>query len=97
MKKKRLLVIIFTLLFVLSLIFTFSFISANINHECIGKECQICEEIDTCEDFLKAAACTTVAAAAVTAVRKFGIVALPFFGDRVDNSTLISLKVKLSN
>lgn len=97
MKKKRIIAAILTLLFVLSLIFTFSFIGINANHECVGEECPICAEIKSCEDFLKTASAAAAIVTAAVAVHKFGIVALPYFYDKAENISLITLKVKLSN
>lgn len=97
MKKKRIIAVIFAVLFALSLIFTFSFIFANANHECVGDECPICAEIQSCEDFLKSVTTVAVVAATAVVVHKFGIIALPSLKGRADNTSLISLKVKLSN
>lgn len=97
MKRKRIIVIILTVLFLLSLIFTSLYVYANAEHECIGEGCPVCAEIQSCEDFLKSAAAAMTVAAVILAVHKTGIVSLPFFYDRVYNTSLITLKVKLSN
>lgn len=97
MKKKRIIIIILTVLFALSVIFTFSFICANADHDCVGEDCPVCAEIQSCEDFLKTVAATASVAVAAIVVCKEGIVALPFFYDRAYNTSLITLKVKLSN
>lgn len=96
-KRRRIIAILLSILFVLSVIFTLSFIAAEADHECIGDECPICAEIQSCEDFLKTVSVAAAVFAVVSAVSKFGAVALPYFKSRAEATTLVSLKVKLSN
>jgi len=96
-KHRRILFILLSILFVLTVVFALSSTVAEADHECLGEGCPVCAEIDACEDLLKTAAIAADTVAVTEAVRKFGIVALHTFTGRVENTTLISLKVKLSN
>lgn len=96
-KKKRLIATLLTVMVIFVVLFSSLFIVENANHDCIGDDCPICYEISVCENTLKAVAYAFVyvGIAALFAVFTF---LSPFPKKNSNNSTsLVSLKVKLSN
>lgn len=49
---KRLAAVLLSVMFVLSLIFSFVFITSEADHECSGENCEICQLIDLCLDLI---------------------------------------------
>lgn len=96
-KKKRITALVLMILFVFITLFMTIFIAEEANHECIGDNCQICRQINFCENILKNISSGTAASAVISACFLFlyGVI-LPHCRNFCIN-TLVTLKVKLSN
>lgn len=50
--KSRLTAIILSLIIILSILFSVIYITGNINHECSGNNCNVCHNIEICEQVI---------------------------------------------
>ena len=80
-----------------AVLFSVAYIAEEVNHECTGAGCAVCQQISVCESLLKAVGGAALAAGAAAMVfsKQHGA-ALPC-AECVQTNTLISLKVKLSD
>ena len=95
--KKRISAVLIAMALVFAMLFFTFFIAAEADHDCVGEGCAVCCQISVCENVLKSVMCTLVMAAVFAAV---GFVA--FTLRNCENrdfyySSLVSLKVKLSD
>lgn len=96
-KKNRLLAIMLAVTVVFVVLFSTFFIAQNANHDCIGDDCPICYEISVCEVVLKTIGLASAVAILTAFVGTF-MLFLPSFTKRpASNTSLVTLKVKLSN
>lgn len=97
MARKRLVALAVGVIFCLTMVFSFAFVMAHADHDCIGEGCPVCREIAACLQTLRSG----TAAAGLIAVAVAGLLfALPAAAPVDHNGsrdTLITLKVKLSN
>lgn len=96
-KKKRLFAALLAVAVIFVVLFSAFFIAENANHYCVGDDCSICSQVTVCENVLR-----TIGSAAVTAlVAVFfgGFVSFltAFFKKTAYSTSLVTLKVKLSN
>ena len=95
--KKRFAAVIMCIMLVLS-IFTASFyIVSRAHHECTGQDCPICHEIQLCVQFLNTVGGAVIIAVVVLFTVHVLLIVLTSFRHVCQNSTLVSLKVKLSD
>ena len=94
---KRLSAVLLSVIFVLSLIFSFSFIVSEADHDCSGENCEICQLIDFCLDQI--AGYVPLVIACATAVAVYG-----YFSSRTvsllsdyKRTTQVMLKTRLNN
>lgn len=96
-KKTRIAAAMLAALVVFVMLFSASFIVAHADHDCEGENCPICEQLCACvKSFQRFAFAALIASAAVALVYACDI----RFGGKTFSfapSTLILLKVKLSN
>lgn len=96
-KEKRALSLVFAIAFVFSvLIFSF-YIEAEITHDCIGEDCPVCQHIHICERVLESISLGipfVMNAYFMYYISNAGLFASV---NIMPVSTLVSLKVKLSN
>ncbi|MEM5780099.1 MAG: hypothetical protein AAGU02_03005 [Lawsonibacter sp.] len=85
------------LLFCFAMAFSVFFIAAEANHDCTGEDCSICAEIRACTNVLGSAALVAAAAAACSTLPARRMQDQCCDGAEHNRSTLVSLKVKLSN
>ena len=95
-KRKRIIIMALTLLVAFVIFYSVFFIAAESHHNCIGKNCPICLQIQTFENILK----TIFPAATVTSISLM-LYAMLFIIKTHGTEpfvavTLISLKVKLT-
>ena len=97
MTKRRIVAAILGLLILVVMLSSSLFIIEHADHDCVGEDCPICEQICFCERMLK-----TLSLAVVAAVAIFVFAVSPHTDCRQAETiyvphTLVSLKVKLSN
>ena len=86
-----------TILFVFVMLFSHIFIIAEADHECSGEDCPICEIIAIVSDTIKGLSLIG-SAVVICAALVFGIVKSLYVNNEAQSvSSLITLKVKLSN
>ncbi len=86
-----------TVLFVFVMLFSHIFVIAEVDHECSGDDCPICEVIAIVSDKIKGLSLVG-SSAIICAAIIFYIVKTLFVGNEAKTvSSLITLKVKLSN
>ena len=97
MQSKRLKAIILVALFASFMLFFNAFAIAETNHDCAGEQCEICSVLEVVETTKKGIS-HVVIGTAITLVIVFAAVLCIFYCfKQIFSSTLISLKVKLSN
>lgn len=96
-KKTRLFAICLVSAICLVMLSSVCFLTACADHDCVGEECSICERIAACGTALKAFALMGIAAVTAAAVHNFAVTLSAAAGKRRGGTTLVSLKVKLSN
>lgn len=95
-KKNRFLAVLLTAAVVFVMLFSVLFIAMEADHDCTGEDCPICYQISVCENTLKSVG--QVVLLVVLAAFSDIFISLPSFSKRpADNTTLVTLKVKLSN
>ena len=96
-RKKRFLTMLIAAVLGAAVLFSVAYIAEEVNHECTGAGCAVCQQISVCESLLKAVSGAALAAGAVAMVfsKQHGA-ALPC-AECAQTNTLISLKVKLSD
>ncbi|WMI79815.1 hypothetical protein [Anaerotignum sp. MB30-C6] len=97
MKNKRLVAAFLALLLICTLFFSFFFVAAKSNHDCVDKGCSICQEIQFCIQTIRSIS-TVVTATTTLVITAFFLVRfiVPIV-QRMIIQTLVSLKVKLTN
>ena len=89
--------LILTVLFVFAMLFSHIFVIAEADHECSGEDCHICKIIAVVSDAIRSMSLVG-SAFFVCAANIFVIVKILFAEDEAKTvSSLITLKVKLSN
>lgn len=73
------------------------YIAVEANHTCSGEDCAICHQLQVCENLLKSIGLVGAAAVFVATVRYALCRVIPSCAELVRTSTLVSLKVKLSD
>lgn len=97
MTARRKTALILTILFVFVMLFSHIFVIAEADHECSGEDCPVCEIIVIVSDTVKGLSLIGSAAAICDAL-VFGIVKSLYVENEAQFvSSLITLKVKLSN
>ena len=96
-KKKRIISLAVAVAVLFVMLYSALFIAAEVDHDCVGENCQICYQISVCENTLKnlsLAVCAVAFAAAFTYTLCRSISAC---AEVAPSYTLVSLKVKLSD
>ena len=88
--------VIFSIIFICLVLFASCLIVAEYGHNCIGEDCQICTVVDAAQKLLQGAKVFAIATA-LYFVAKFYLSYILLFIKKYLYSSLISLKVKLSN
>lgn len=96
-KKIRFGAVILALMVVFVMLSSVSYIAAESHHDCVGDDCAICYHINVCENALKAAGYTVSFSVGAVALCCFAAAVVSIFNKVSDNTTLVSLKVKLTN
>ena len=95
--KKKIAAAIMCCMMVLSIFLASFYIVSKAHHECTGQDCPICHEIQLCNQFLNTVGGAAIIAVVVLFTVHELLIVLTSFSHLCQNSTLVSLKVKLSN
>ena len=96
MKKNEFLYFVLCLLICAGLVFSYSFIATEFNHECSAEECHICLEIEACLKAISDIACGVFAACTSIKVVLHILELCKAENKGRSVSTLVSLKIKLT-
>lgn len=95
--KKRVISVILAITFILTVLCFGVFITVESHHECSGEKCPVCCHISFCKSAIKTTALVVSTSGAATAFY-FSIFSESVFNiEDAVNSTLVTLKVKLSD
>lgn len=96
-KRNRRLAFLLALAACFIVLFSGLYIAAETNHDCIGEDCPVCYQISVCENTLETLGYAVVAILAAAGLT-FVVAECPAQPKTsLGSSTLITLKVKLSN
>lgn len=96
-KRKNLLALLLAAVVCFGMVVSLSFLAAEADHHCTGEDCWVCEQLQLCETHLRTL--PAAPSAATLAAVCLACFALAFFprDPREETTTLVSLRVKLSN
>lgn len=97
MASKRFKAIALTVLFASFMLFFNAFEIVESNHDCEGEHCEICRVLEVIEHTRKGLSFSVVCAIAAVAFVFAAVLCIVFGSKRIFSSTLITLKVKLSD
>lgn len=92
---KRYAAFIFSIVFIFATVFSVFYIAEEINHDCTGNDCPICECVHQAQQTLKNIGTGFAEAVIIVAAVVVLISLLLSFGDDLRNSSLISQKVRM--
>ena len=96
-KRNRLIASVLALTVVFVMLFSVCFVIAEADHDCIGEDCPICYQINICENTLRSIGFVSVSVIFAGFLGLF-VIATPTLSKKLAyNTSLVSLKVKLSN
>lgn len=97
MKSRRIKAIVLAVLFASFMILFNAFAIAETNHDCAGEQCEICRVLEVVETTKKSITYVAVSTAIALAVIFAAVSCIVYCFKQIFSSTLISLKVKLSD
>lgn len=96
-KRNRVLTVLLAAAVLFVMLSSVFFIAIEADHDCVGEDCPICYQISVCEHTLKSVGQTILVAILAGFIGIF-LISLPAFTKKLAyNTSLVSLKVKLSN
>lgn len=95
--KKRVITLILTALFCFAVLFSAVFIIAEAEHDCTGEHCSICYQLSSCENTIKTISLTGAVFAVAVYLMYLFLRSIAVYSNDGCISSLITLKVKLSN
>ncbi|MCD8196232.1 MAG: hypothetical protein LUE24_03565 [Lachnospiraceae bacterium] len=96
-EKNRAVAFILALAVLFVMFFSAFYITKNANHDCIGEDCPVCEQIAVCETTLYGISTVMQSGVAAVFIPALCILAAKTFYLFFFSDTLVSLKVKLSS
>ena len=96
-KRNRLIASVLALTVVFVMLFSVCFIIAEADHDCVGEDCPICYQINICENTLRSIGFVSVVVIFAGFLDLFAIATPTLSKKQAYNTSLVSLKVKLSN
>ena len=97
MKARRITAILFTVLFLFIALFSRVYIVSEVNHDCVGEECPICQALTVAEEVEEGISAAGGVIIAAVAFLFAALILLYTPAKNILSTTLISLKVKLSD
>lgn len=94
-KQNRILSMLMAAVVAFVLLFSATFIAVEANHDCVGDNCPICQQINTCKNILDSIALAGAAASFAAALLHVLYKAILPYAENISKITLISLKVEL--
>ena len=96
-KKMRIGAVILALMVLFAMLSSMCFIATESEHDCAGEDCPICCQISICRNVLKTIGYAAAFSAGVIVLSRFVAAVRSLFIRVNDSTTLVSLKVNLSN
>ena len=96
-KRNRRIALLFAMTLVFAVLFSVVFVVAEANHDCSGEDCPICCQMTVCENTLRAAGFAAAVVFFAARIREFVLSKPALAKKQAWNSSLVSLKVKLSD
>ena len=96
-RQKRFLSIMLAAMLAFTVLFSVAYVAEETNHDCTGAGCAVCQQLNLCENLLKTVGGAALAAGAMAAIRFCVCKVMLACAECTHSSTLISLKVKLSD
>ncbi len=97
MSGRRKTAVFLTVLFAIVVLFSHIFTAAEADHDCSGEDCPVCQVVAAVENAFKGLSAAKVSDSSAFVLFFAAVVLVLFAADEVLRSTLITLKVKLSN
>ena len=94
---KRLIALFTCILFIAAFLFTTSFIVEHAGHDCMGRDCSVCAQINSAEKVLKQLSAAMVGAGFIVGCLFFIAFQIRPAVSLMGLSTLVYLKVKMDN
>ena len=97
MKNKKSIAFI-TAITIMLFIFSVLFISVELNHDCIGVNCSICEQITVCEEYINEFG-LGIGITALSTIISFGFLfkLIYLYKNKTERQSLVSLKIEMLN
>lgn len=96
-KRNRVLTVLFAAMVLFVMLFSEFYIAVEADHDCTGEDCPVCCQITICENTLKSVGQAVIAVTLAAFVCVL-MIFLPSFAKKTAyNTSLVTLKVKLSN
>ena len=95
-KQTRLISVVLCVALIFSMILSAIFIVTHTNHDCVGTGCEICHQIQICEQLLNKDVLDTSAYAQTALWICFFVFTFLNYSSHQSDKTLVSMKVKLS-
>ena len=96
-KIRRVLTVLLAAAVLFVMLFSAFYIAIEADHDCVGEDCPICFQISVCEHTLKSVGQTILVVILAGFIGIFLISLSAFTKKLAYNTSLVSLKVKLSN
>ena len=95
--KNRLVALVLSLTVLLVILSSVFFIAIEADHDCIGDDCPICYQIGVCENTLKSIGQAVIVVVIAAFIGLFSSAMPSFIKKMAFNTSLVTLRVKLSN
>lgn len=95
--KNRLVALVLSLTVLFVMLSSVFFIAIEADHDCTGEDCPICYQISVCENTLKSISQAVLVVVIAAFIGLFSLTMPSFTKKMVFNTSLVTLKVKLSN
>ncbi len=94
---KKIAVGIIGLMMLVVLSFSAFYIASELNHECDGEDCPICEFMQQCVNTLHQISDGAIAYAAAVVLIVYCLISVLDYDSFIDKDTLVSIKIRLNN
>ena len=96
-KKNRVLTVLLAMAVLFVMLSSSCYIAIEADHDCVGEDCPICYQISVCEHTLRSVGQAVLVVTLAVFIGVF-MISLPAFSKKLAyHTSLVSLKVKLSN
>lgn len=96
-KRNRVLTVLLAAAVLFVMLSSAFYVAIEADHDCVGEDCPICCQISVCENMLKSVGLTVIILTLAAFISSI-VFSMPSFAKKSTyNSSLVTLKVKLSN